>query len=277
MNGPGDIRKRVSEDYARAVSKPGQGCCGSSTKGAAAAFAGYSAEELTALPEDAVTNSFGCGNPLAMAAVRQGDTVLDLGSGAGIDLFLAALKTGPEGRVIGIDMTDEMVARARENIDRTSFTNIEVRKGLIEDMPVESGSVDLVVSNCVINLSPEKERVFSEIARVLKPGGTMTVSDLVAEDLPPEVRTDRRLYSSCLAGAISEADYMEGLRKAGLEDVRVIDRIVYDRAQLEALVSSETGCSCCCTSEGSGSAMDWAARLAGRIASIRFSARRPSA
>jgi arsenite methyltransferase len=275
LSRPDEIRKRVSEDYARAVSQPGQGCCGSSTKGVAAAFAGYSTEELAALPEDAVANSFGCGNPLAMAAVRPGDTVLDLGSGAGIDLFLAALKTGPGGRVIGIDMTDEMVARSRENIGRTAFENIEVRKGLIEDMPVESGSVDLVVSNCVINLSPEKERVFSEIARVLKPGGTMTVSDLVAEDLPPEVKTDRGLYSSCLAGAISEEDYMEGLRKARLEDVRIIDRIVYDRAQLQALVSSETGCSCCCSAEGSGSTTDWSALLEGRIASIRVSARKP--
>ena len=156
-------------------------------KGVVAKLAGYSDEEFAALPADAVVNSFGCGNPLAFSAVQPGEVVLDLGSGAGIDLLLAARKVGAAGRVIGVDMTEEMIARARANIAAAGIENAEVRQGIIEELPVEDSSVDWVISNCVINLSPEKPRVFAEIARVLKPGGTMLVSDIVAEDLPEEI------------------------------------------------------------------------------------------
>ncbi len=210
-----------------------------------------------------------------MSDIRPGDCVLDLGSGAGLDLILAARMAGPDGRVTGIDMTDEMIARARANIASAGLTNIEVRKGIIEDLPVESGSIDIVISNCVINLSPEKARVFSEISRVLKPGGTMTVSDLVAESLPEAIRADRGLYSSCLAGAVSEGEYVRGLEEAGLIDVEVIDRLVYDRAQFLALFSSGTGCSCCSSGTGGfdNGILD---ALVGKVSSIRIKARKPA-
>jgi len=233
------VRESVSEAYTRAVTA-GSGCCGGGTpKGVAAQTAGYDAAEISGLPDDAVVNSFGCGNPVAFSGVREGDTVLDLGSGAGIDLLLAGKKTGPAGRVIGVDMTDEMISRARGNIDRSGMKHVEVRKGIIEDLPVESGSVDWVISNCVINLSPEKPKVFREIARVLKPGGRMLVSDIVAENLPDWARKDAQLYASCVAGAISETEYVAGLKEAGLTDVEVRSRHHYDADQIEGLVSSD--------------------------------------
>ena len=186
-----ETRTRVATQYARIVSssQPLTGCC-RHQKGTLVQQAGYSRNELDQLPEEAVVNSFGCGNPLAFSGVNTGDTVLDLGAGAGIDLILAAERVGPSGRVIGVDMTEEMLAKARQTITESGHTNIELRLGLIEEMPVESNSVDWVISNCVINLSPEKPRVFAEIHRVLKPGGRMIVSDIVAERLPPEVRSN---------------------------------------------------------------------------------------
>ena len=228
------IREGVKRAYARAVTSPQSGgCCGSpSPKGVTAKLAGYTPEELAGLPQEAVVNSFGCGNPLAFSEVRPGDVVLDLGSGAGIDLLLAAEKVGPEGRVIGVDMTDEMIARARENIAASGMTNVEVRKGIIEELPVESGTVDWVISNCVINLSPDKPRVFAEIARVLRPGGRLLVSDIVAEEIPAWLRDNESLYNSCIAGAISEEDYLAGLRAAGLADVEVRERLVYEAVQI---------------------------------------------
>lgn len=275
-----DIRKSVSEDYARAV---GAGCgCGCGVpvqKGVAAKLAGYTPQELAALPEEAVVNSFGCGNPLAFSAVEEGQVVLDLGSGAGIDLLLAAGRVGPSGRVIGVDMTDEMIAKARENIEASGFRNIDVRKGLIEDLPVESDSVDWVISNCVINLSPEKPRVFAEIARVLKKGGTMVVSDMVAEDLPGDIMGSAALYSSCISGAISEKEYLTGLSEAGLSDIEVLGRIVFEGAQMEDLVESEmklldgAGSGCC----GSGrrvSVKGLAGKLEGKVWSLKVRARK---
>lgn len=243
MSTQADIRKTVSETYARAVTSSGGSCCGggNAQKGVLAKLAGYDSRELSLLPGDAVVNSFGCGNPLAFSEVRTGEVVLDLGSGAGIDLLIAAKKVGPTGRVIGIDMTDEMIDRARANITAAGLANVEVRKGYIEELPVESSSVDWVISNCVINLSPDKPRVFREIARVLKPGGRMRVSDVVAQELPAAIRANPSLYSSCIAGAISEADYLAGLRSAGLIDVEVRERVVYEAAQLRALVGSELG------------------------------------
>lgn len=243
-----EIRDRVSRAYAQAVSQPGGGCCGGgsacgpeaieSSKGVAVQTAGYG-EEVADLPADAVVNSFGCGNPLAYADVRPGEVVLDLGSGAGIDLLLAAKKVGPEGRVIGVDMTDEMIARARRAIATAGASQVEVRKGLIEELPVEDGSVDLVISNCVINLSPEKERVFREIARVLKPGGRVSISDIVVERLPGWLRRLPTVYDSCVGGAISEKKYLAGLTAAGLVEAGVTERLVYERAQLASLALSE--------------------------------------
>lgn len=208
-------------------------CCTSSP---AARLAGYEEAEQHG---EAAGASFGCGNPLAFAGVRPGDTVLDLGSGAGLDLLIAAEKTGASGRVIGIDMTDEMIEAARANAARAGCDNIEVRHGLIEDLPVEDASVDWVISNCVINLAPEKAPVFAEIARVLKPGGQFSISDIVVDTLPDWIRESAAAWSACVAGAISEQDYLAGLRAAGLEDVKVVDRMVYDAGQLRAILSED--------------------------------------
>jgi len=282
MDTHGRKRKEVAEDYARAVASPSGGSCcsGPVPKGVAAKLAGYAEGDLAALPAEAVVNSFGCGNPLAFADVKAGDTVLDLGSGAGIDLLLAARKVGPTGKVIGVDMTDAMIEKCRENVAAAGLSNVDVRKGIIEDLPVDDASVDCVISNCVINLSPEKPRVFAEIARVLRPGGFMLVSDIVAEGLPAEIIRDRHLYSSCLAGAISEREYIEGLRQAGLTEIEVRERIVYDRANLKALIGSELrdpdGGGCCCAAGNLDAvAEEWAPRLEGRIASVKVFARRP--
>jgi len=253
MTTPSDIRDTVAQAYTRAVNAPkpeGSTCCQPVQKGVVVKSAGYTAEELAALPANAVENSFGCGNPLAFSDVKPGETVLDLGSGAGIDLLIAAKKVGPAGRVIGIDMTDDMIDRARANLAAAGITHAEVRKGLIEQMPVDDNSVDWVISNCVINLSPEKPKVFAEIARVLKPGGKMLVSDIVAEELPESVRADERLYCSCVSGAIGEDAYLQGLRDAGLVNVEVRERIKYDQTQLEGFIQSELPeslkGSCCC-------------------------------
>ena len=280
------IRDRVSQAYAEAVTT-GTGCCGESSdcrssgdktpKGVAAKTAGYSAEELASLPAEAAVNSFGCGNPTAFAGVRDGEVVVDLGSGAGIDLLLAARKVGPSGRVIGIDMTDEMIAKARQAIVSAGVQNVEVRKGLIEELPVEAGSVDLVISNCVINLSPDKPRVFGEIARVLKPGGRMLVSDIVVEELPWWLRRIPSVYNSCVGGAISETAYVGGLEAAGLKEVEVLDRLVYDAGQMTSLVLSEVPGRLKTAVKALG--LTWlvgalARRLEGKIWSARFAARR---
>ena len=236
-------RENVSKAYAEAVSRPVGGCCGGGApSGETAKLAGYGGHELKVLPQDAVEHSFGCGNPLAFSQVQAGEVVLDLGSGAGMDLILASQKVGPAGRAIGVDMTDEMIAHARRNLEKAGAENAEVRKGIIENLPVDSSSVDWVISNCVINLSPEKPKVFSEIARVLKPGGRFSISDIVAQDLPAWALQSKDLYSACVAGAISEKDYLAGLQGAGLEGARVVARQVYDASQIRGfLLSGEFG------------------------------------
>ena len=279
MADPNTTRRDVSADYARAVAI-GTGCCGGPVpKGVVAKIAGYTDKDFAVLPTEAVVNSFGCGNPLAFSAVQPGQVVLDLGSGAGIDLLLAAKKVGPSGRAIGVDMTDEMIAKANENIAAAGLANAEVRQGIIEQLPVDDASVDWVISNCVINLSPEKDRVFREIARVLRAGGTMLVSDIVAAEILAVIADNRHLYSSCLAGAISEQAYTAGLREAGLVDVEIVDRLVYDTAQLEMFIGSELkeeSSSCC----GVGNvdavvARRWAEQLVGKVASVKVQARKP--
>ncbi len=281
MNAHDQVREQVSQAYARAVSRPQESagpCCTPIQKGVVVKLAGYDHDELRALPDDAVINSFGCGNPLAFGDVQEGETVLDLGCGAGIDLLLAAGKVGSSGKVIGVDMTEAMTARARKNIAEAGLSSVEVRKGFIEELPVESESVDWVISNCVINLSPEKDRVFSEIARVLRAGGRMLVSDIVVKDLPDQFRKDAALYSSCVAGAISEADYVNGLKRAGLIDVTVRERIHYDEGQLAAFVASElpdNAESACCGGRGGGHSAHIARELVGNVWSAKFFARKP--
>ena len=261
------VREEVSEFYAKAVARTG-GCC------AGAVASGYAADELARLPDDAVASAFGCGNPLAFGEVAAGDVVVDLGSGAGIDLIVAGRKVGPRGRVIGVDMTDAMIERARANVAAAGLANVEVRKGLIEALPVEPGSVDWVVSNCVVNLSPDKPAVFAEIFRVLKPGGRMLISDIVVEDLPDWVRADKVLYSACVAGAISEAEYVAGLTTAGLEAVEVRDRLVYDCCQIEALYRDELADAAAVPDENLRRA---AQAVDGKVWSAMFYARKPAA
>ena len=170
----------------------------------------------------------GCGNPLALAEVKDGDTVLDLGSGAGIDCFLASERVGASGRVIGVDMTEEMLQRARINADKGGYANVEFRKGQIEDLPVDTGSVDRVISNCVINLSPDKSKVFSEALRVLRPGGVLTVSDIVlTQPLPAPIRDSISAYVGCVAGASLRDDYLGAIRDVGFEQVEVVGEAAY--------------------------------------------------
>jgi len=235
------IREGVKKTYAEAISQKNLSCCGNFKETCCFTKAkdiGYSEDELNNLPNDSNITTFGCGNPLAYSEVREGDIVLDLGPGAGLDLLIAARKVGPSGQVIGVDMTEEMIAKATENIRAAGVTNVEVRKGLIEDLPVKSSSVDWVISNCVINLSPEKEKIFSEISRVLKPGGRMVVSDMVGENIPEWLRENKNLYSACISGVISEEEYLSGLRKAGLEKVKVSERKIYQADELEFFIKS---------------------------------------
>ncbi len=292
MNTHDTIRETVSSSYSQAVQQSGGGCRGATpavgilenTKGIAVQMAGYSETELTDLPQDARVNSFGCGNPVAFSNVKKGDVVLDLGSGAGIDLLLAARKVGPTGRVIGVDMTDAMVEHARKNVAEAGLDNVVVKKGLIEDLPVEDGSVDWVISNCVINLSPEKERVFAEIARVLKPGGRMVVSDIVVEELPAWAKESAELYCSCVSGAIPESDYLAGLKAAGLVDVKVTDRLIYDanqvtdlvRSEVEGAASAATASGGCCGSDLKGLIARAGTELQGKVWSARVVAHKPA-
>jgi arsenite methyltransferase len=182
----------------------------------------YSTDERDALPETAVLASLGCGNPTAVAELREGETVLDLGSGGGIDVLLSAKRVGPSGKAYGLDMTEEMLALARRNTAQAGAANVEFLKGHIEAIPLPAATVDVVISNCVINLSVDKPAVFAETFRVLKPGGRLGVSDIVAEDhLTPEQRAERGSYVGCIAGALSQTEYQDGLTAAGFTDVSV--------------------------------------------------------
>jgi SAM-dependent methyltransferase len=183
----------------------------------------YDALERSEIPDAATLASLGCGNPVAVAELRPGETVLDLGSGGGIDVLLSARRVGPEGRAIGLDMTDDMLELARRNASEAGVANVEFVKGTIESMPLPDGSVDVVISNCVINLAADKDAVFREIARVLRPGGRMGVSDVVAEDaLDEDERAERGSWAACYAGALSFAEYRAGLAAAGLMDVEIV-------------------------------------------------------
>jgi SAM-dependent methyltransferase len=227
------VKAAVREHYASLV-KDGtrESCCGASCEvqsvganGCSPLLAqtlGYDESELDGIPEDAVESSFGCGNPLAFSEMKEGEVVLDLGSGAGMDVLLAAKKVGARGKVIGLDMTPEMIEKAKKNASAVGATSVEFRLGEMEDMPVEDGSVDLIISNCVINLSPDKERVFKEAYRVLKPGGRLSVSDIVTNGpMSPLVSKGLGSWAACVAGALDMKDYREGLEAAGFVDVRV--------------------------------------------------------
>ena len=220
-----EIRRKYAEAAQAVTTGTGCGsgtCCDGDTDAAKFGDGLYDAVQRDDLPDAAVLASLGCGNPTAVAELHEGETVLDLGSGGGIDVILSAKRVGPTGRVFGLDMTDEMLALARNNAAAAGTTNAIFLKGVIEEVPLPAGSVDVVISNCVINLSTDKAKVLAEIARVLRPGGRVGVSDVVAEDrLDPEQRAERGSYVGCIAGALSKAEYEAGLRAAGFEDVEV--------------------------------------------------------
>jgi arsenite methyltransferase len=224
------LREQVRSRYAEAARAVGEreGCCGSGSccgdEGASADFGNalYSAEQRGELPDAAALASLGCGNPTAVANLHEGEVVLDLGSGGGIDVILSAKRVGPSGVAYGLDMTDEMLTLARANAAEAGVTNVHFLKGVIEQVPLPAGSVDVVISNCVINLSVDKPAVLTEMARVLKPGGRIGISDVVAEDrLDPEQRAERGSYVGCIAGALARSEYLAGLEAAGFEDVSV--------------------------------------------------------
>jgi arsenite methyltransferase len=215
-----DIKKAVRDNYAN-VARYGStcgcepNCCSPEVK------LGYSAKDITSVP-DGANMGLGCGNPHAIADLKPGEVVLDLGSGGGFDCFLASKQVGETGRVIGVDMTPEMLDKARNNVETGGYTNVEFRLGEIEHLPVEDNSVDVVMSNCVINLSTQKDQVYREIARVLRPGGRIAVSDIVAiEELPDEIKQDLSAYSMCIAGAVA-VDTLRGyMEDAGLKDIHI--------------------------------------------------------
>jgi arsenite methyltransferase len=206
------------------IAKSGSSCCESSSINSQAA---YTEEELRSLPEKAMAASAGCGNPTALAELKPGETVLDLGSGGGIDIFLSAHKVGPEGKAIGVDMTPEMIDLARENASRSGLTNVEFRLGEIEHLPVADESVDIIISNCVINLSTDKDSVFKEAYRVLKRGGRILVSDVMAEGLPDKVRKSFVAWSQCVGGAIPLGEYTKKIRDVGFSNVEVLNNSEY--------------------------------------------------
>jgi arsenite methyltransferase len=223
-----DIRETVRERYGRIATAKNTGCgCGPGDPSKTSRQIGYTKQELASIPDEADLG-VGCGNPLECADVSEGDTVLDLGSGAGIDCFLASRRVGASGRVIGVDMTDEMLERARRNAEEGGYTNVEFRKGHIEDLPIEADSVDRIISNCVVNLSPDKPKVFGEALRVLRPGGLLTVSDLVlTEPLPAPIRDSVSAYVGCIAGALLKDEYLVAIRAAGFEQVEVVGEVAY--------------------------------------------------
>lgn len=240
-----NVRKRYAE-HARA----GSSCCGESSCCSENNLL-YPDQLLTGLPSDVATFSLGCGDPITAAALQPGETVLDLGSGGGLDCFLAARQVGETGRVLGVDMTPEMLERARAAARRLGVRNVEFRQGFLESLPVEDASVDVILSNCVINLSPDKPQVFREMFRVLKPGGRVAVSDIVTDGpLPEDIRQDKEAWGACVAGALEVNEYVNGLTAAGFTDVQVQPK-------------------------GDASDLVEAARLKGKIFSAIITARKP--
>jgi len=227
------VKKIVRKRYAK-VARTGGSCCASSesccpapTNVQVSKMIGYSEDEMKAVPEGADLG-LGCGNPTALATLREGERVLDLGSGAGFDCFLAAKKIGKQGRVIGVDMTPEMLEKARSSAKKGKYTNIEFRLGEIENLPVADNSVDVVISNCVINLAPNKKRVFEEAFRVLAPKGRLMVSDIVLlKQLPKPIQENVEAYTSCMAGAEIKDKYLELIRNAGFQEVKILQEKIY--------------------------------------------------
>ena len=233
-----EIKKFVKKRYGE-MAKAGQSCCPSCECGASlielGKRIGYSEEDLRNVP-DASNMGLGCGNPAALAALKEGEIVLDLGSGGGIDVFLAAKRVGPKGKVIGIDMTEEMIKRAKSTAKKYNYENIEFRLGEIEHLPVEDNSIDVIISNCVINLSPDKEKVFREAYRVLKNGGKIMISDLVTEgEIPEEIRKSFDAWAGCIAGALEKNKYLDIISKTGFQKIKIVSESSYDLGVSEQL------------------------------------------
>jgi arsenite methyltransferase len=264
------VQDAVREKYgeiARSVGK--SGCCGPSSCGCGDPITSnlYSDIETAGLPGEAVAASLGCGNPTALTDLKAGETVLDLGSGGGIDVLLSAKRVGANGKVYGVDMTDEMLALARENQRKAGATNVEFLKGTIEAVPLPDQSVDVIISNCVINLSVDKDAVLREAFRVLKPGGRFAVSDVVIRgDVPPEIRRNMELWVGCVAGALGDAEYADKLQAAGFVDVEVDPWRIYQLDDARAFLA-ETGLN----------VEEIASQMDGRVASAFIRARKPEA
>lgn len=227
-----EVKDFVKAEYGQAAlqaKRGGSSCCGSVSERAAPITSNlYEVTDTEALPAEAVLASLGCGNPTALAELKPGETVLDLGSGGGIDVLLSARRVGPTGTVYGLDMTDEMLSLARENQHKSGVQNVEFLKGEIEDIPLANQLVDVIISNCVINLSSDKDRVLAEAFRVLKPGGRLAVSDVVARgDVPAEIRHSVELWMGCVAGALEETAYRSKLVKAGFRDIEIVPTRIY--------------------------------------------------
>jgi len=277
MSDTGDIRTVVREKYGEIAEGKRSGCgcsaapaAGASCCGDVMLTLGYTEEQKQTIPEGADLG-LGCGNPLAHAAVKPGETVLDLGSGAGFDCFIAAKQVGAKGRVIGVDMTPEMLDKARENARKVGAGNVEFRLGEIENLPVANGSVDAVISNCVINLAQDKARVFAEAFRALKPGGRLMVSDLVLNaPLPKAVQESVAAYVGCLAGASLKVDYLRAIELAGFKDVQVKSE---DPFPVELMQNDPTAQAIV---KDLDVTREEVARIAGTIVSVKVSARKPA-
>ncbi len=230
-----EIKEKVRERYSK-IAREGTDCCsgcGPCGTYEQAKKVGYSEKELGNIPESACLG-LGCGNPTAIANLKAGESVLDLGSGAGIDAFLAANKVGPEGQVIGVDMSGEMVRRANKIARANGHQRIEFKQGEIEDLPLDDNTVDVIISNCVINLSPDKLKTYQEAYRVLKPGGRILISDLVTEEeLPEDIKNSFEAWSDCIGGALEKEKYLDIIRKTGFSDVKIISQNTFDEPELD--------------------------------------------
>jgi arsenite methyltransferase len=267
-----DVKKIVKEKYGQAAAQAKSGkrsCCGPSASCCSVdpiIQGHYSPDETSQLPQEAVLASLGCGNPTALAELRPGETVLDLGSGGGIDVLLSAKRVGPEGKAYGLDMTDEMLSLAQENQRKSGIANVEFLKGEIEAIPLPDNSVDVIISNCVINLSANKDRVLREAFRVLKPGGRLAVSDIVVlGDVPSDIRKSVELWAGCVAGALHRDEYRSKLRDSGFENVNIEPTRIYQRKDIRYLLSG--------TNLGSESII---AQAEGKFASAFIRAQKPA-
>jgi len=263
-----NIKQNVRDRYGKIAktNSCGCGCCGGASQ--TSETIGYSRDELDSVPQEANLN-LGCGNPVALASLKEGEAVIDLGSGGGLDCFLAAKKVGPSGKVIGIDMTAEMLDKARANCKKGGYGNVEFRLGEIENLPVADNTADIIISNCVINLSPNKQRVFNEAFRVLKPKGRLMISDMVLlNDLPEKIRNNVLAYVGCIAGAEKKEDYLSKIKQAGFEQVQVVSEtnaleLMVDEPDIKALI------------EELGLTKEAVEKLSGSVVSIKVSAVKP--